>query len=152
MVETIEDKRVLAHLVSYFEMLKKTGYVNSKITGRFLLYLFLYDFVESLYDYFYEEDYNQVNTLLLKVFSDGGCLLPYKSISACDSSVAKPSISKDVLEGLTQEEKDDLLRMLLSGHGKATIGNHRYNGRMVRRVSEQTETNRVSEEGIQRIK
>ena len=83
MVEVLDDKKVLSRISAYFDMLKQTGYVKDKMTFRLLLYIFLYDFVEELYDYFTEEDYNKLNALLLRLFADGGCLLPYETFGNC---------------------------------------------------------------------
>lgn len=78
MLHTINDARVLGRISAYFEMLKKTGYVKPGTTSRYLLYLFLFDFVDTLRDFITEEDYGKINALLMSIFGDGDCLLPYE--------------------------------------------------------------------------
>ena len=77
MVEMLNDKRVLERVKSYFDILKRTGYVKPGTTSRYLLYIFLYDFADVLEKYLTDEDYTLINRLLRNLFGDGNCLFPY---------------------------------------------------------------------------
>jgi hypothetical protein len=90
MLETINDKRVLERITSYFEMLRKTGYIKPGTTSRYLLYVFLFDFVDTLYDFMTEEDYIKINNLLRSIFGDGNCLLPYRRYIDSKAKVGVP--------------------------------------------------------------
>lgn len=77
MLQVIDEGRALDTTVKYFDILKNTGYIKPGMMSRFVLYLFLLDFVDSTHRFFSEEDYNAVDNALQKLFSNGGCLLPY---------------------------------------------------------------------------
>jgi len=77
MLNVLNSGKVLGTLENYFDMLTKTGYMKGPVTCRFLLYLFLYDFADTMYDYLSDEDYEKINKLLNATFSGAGCLLPY---------------------------------------------------------------------------
>lgn len=77
MLQVIDEGRALNTTAKYFDILKNTGYIKPGMMSRFMLYLFLIDFVDSTHRFFSEEDYNAVDNALRKLFSNGGCLLPY---------------------------------------------------------------------------
>lgn len=77
MLQVIDEGRALDTTVKYFDILKNTGYIKQGMMSRFMLYLFLIDFVDNTHRFFSEEDYNAVDNALRKLFSNGGCLLPY---------------------------------------------------------------------------
>lgn len=77
MLQVIDEGRALDTTTKYFDILKNTGYIKPGMMSRFMLYLFLIDFVDSTHRFFSEEDYNAVDNALRKLFSNGGCLLPY---------------------------------------------------------------------------
>ena len=77
MLQVIDEGRALDTTTKYFDILKNTGYIKPGMMYRFMLYLFLIDFVDSTHRFFSEEDYNAVDNALRKLFSNGGCLLPY---------------------------------------------------------------------------
>ncbi len=77
MERLIDAKKANGYVKNYFSYLTETGYVSPGITKRFLLYFFLIDFVETLYPYFTEKDYQEIEKLMLSLFGSGGCLLPY---------------------------------------------------------------------------
>lgn len=41
------------------------------------MYSFLIDFVDYAHSFFDEEDYHKISLAMQRLFSDGGCLLPY---------------------------------------------------------------------------
>lgn len=90
MVEMVNDKKVLERVSSYFEMLRNTGYVKAGTTSKYLLYIFLFDFVDTLYDYITEEDYEKINLLLRSIFSSGDCLLPYRTSDVNAAKIVTP--------------------------------------------------------------
>lgn len=73
----IDEGKALETTTKYFDILKNTGYMNPGMMQRYLLYMFLLDFVDHTHNYFTEEDYNAVDNALRKLFAGGGCLLPY---------------------------------------------------------------------------
>lgn len=77
MLQVIDESKALETTTKYFDILKNTGYMNSGMMQRYLLYMFLLDFVDYTHNYFTEEDYNAVDNALRKLFAGGGCLLPY---------------------------------------------------------------------------
>lgn len=77
MVGMIDEEKALKTLDSYYTLLGKTGYVKSGVVKKYLIYLFLLEFVDLSEDYITEEDYNKIDKVLHRLFSHGGCLLPY---------------------------------------------------------------------------
>ena len=73
----IDEGKALETTTKYFDILKNTGYINPGMMQRYLLYMFLLDFVDYTHNYFTEEDYNAVDNALRKLFASGSCLLPY---------------------------------------------------------------------------
>lgn len=73
----IDEGKAPETTTKYFDILKNTGYMNPGMMQRYLLYMFLLDFVDYTHNYFTEEDYNAVDNALRKLFAGGGCLLPY---------------------------------------------------------------------------
>lgn len=120
MLQVVAEKRALQTLNTYFSVVEKTGYVKHDIRLRFLLYLFLIDFVEFTHDYFTQKDYDIVSEALSKLFSTGGCLLPYPVFCTNRAKVGRAhymgSLKVRVTEGerISQRKKriteDDYLR------------------------------------------
>lgn len=73
----IDEAKALDVANRYFSLLSTAGYVKPGQTRRFLSYLFLLDFVDFTHAFFSEEDYNMVDKMLRRLFTDGGCLMPY---------------------------------------------------------------------------
>ena len=73
----IDEGKALDIVSKYFGFLEATGYVRPDLMKRFFLYVFLLDFVDYAHAFFTEEDYKLMDTALRKLFSGGGCLLPY---------------------------------------------------------------------------
>ena len=82
MVGVIEEIKALPIVRKYFDVLSVTGYVKHSTVRRFLIYIFLIDLVKWTFPYFSEKDYEQLNLALIKIFTGGGCLLPYQALSA----------------------------------------------------------------------
>ena len=79
MVEVLEHGNVLGCLAGYYRRLSATGYVRRGTSAAFMRYLFLADFVDTMYHYFTDEDYAEIDRLLYATFTEGDCLLPYPS-------------------------------------------------------------------------
>ena len=73
----IDEGRALKTASKYFEILKHTGYMKPGMMQRYVLYMFLLDFVDYTHGFFTDKDYNAVDNALRKLFANGGCLLPY---------------------------------------------------------------------------
>lgn len=77
MLLAVDKNNALGVLKKYFSALSNFGYVKHTIVRRYLLWLFLVDFVEQVYLYLTNEDYNKINKALICLFSSGSCLMPY---------------------------------------------------------------------------
>lgn len=106
MLELIENEKALALVDRYFTMLGNTGYVKTKTVSRYLLYLFLVDFVDTLYFFMTDEDYACVNKLLVSLFSGAGCLLPYKLNCSHKTVVGLPTYMGYITKRVTEDEED----------------------------------------------
>lgn len=81
----IDEGKALNIVSKYFGFLESTGYVRADLMKRFFLYIFLLDFIDNTHSFFTEEDYDLVDKALRKMFSGGGCLLPYSVL--CNNRV-----------------------------------------------------------------
>ena len=77
MAQIIDEKPAVAVLDKYFDALSEMGYVKTSTTSRMLLYMFLIDFVDSVFPFLTEKDYMKIRNLLARIYSGGDCLLPY---------------------------------------------------------------------------
>jgi len=77
MTSLLDDKKVLSVIDGYYNLLEKTGYVKHSTVVRLLAYEFLTDFINNTFYFIDEEDYNKIDSLLRKLFTNGGCLMPY---------------------------------------------------------------------------
>ena len=87
MLQVVAEKKALKTINRYVETVGKTGYVKHDVMRRMLLYLFFVDFVEYTHDYFTRKDYDTVAAALSRLFSNGGCLLPYPVFCANRATV-----------------------------------------------------------------
>ena len=77
MLGLINERIPLGIQKRYYSVLEQTGYMKHDTTLRYLVYIFLLDFIDYAHGFFTEEDYNKVSKALSTLFSDGGCLMPY---------------------------------------------------------------------------
>ena len=64
---------------NYLNLLSVAGYAKHPIVYKYMLWLYLLDFVERIYFLLTDEDYNKINEALICIFSGvGSCLLPYQ--------------------------------------------------------------------------
>lgn len=61
----------------YFNVLSKTGYVNSDNVDKLMLLIFLQEFLTECEYIITEEDYNLINSII-NCLSDSSCLIPYR--------------------------------------------------------------------------
>ena len=106
MIEVIDSKNILSHIETYFNTLKHTGYVKDSMNYRFLLYLFLYDFMETFYPMLGDEEYKLIDRLLVRLFSDGGCMLPYSN-RGMDVYVKNMWYNGPVIHRLTEDDESE---------------------------------------------
>ena len=78
MLLAIEKEQGKEFLDRYYAVLGATGYVKQPMVVRYLVWLFLVDFAELVYQCLTDDDYNLINDALIYLFSTGCCLLPYK--------------------------------------------------------------------------
>lgn len=109
MLQVIAEKKALNTIKGYVDIVGKTGYVKHDMMRRMLTYLFLIDFVEYTHDFFTMDDYNTIAILLEKLFSNGGCLLPYPVFCTNRVKVGVPhyigSLRLRVTEGRTVDDR-----------------------------------------------
>lgn len=113
MVEVLEHKEATRYLQKYYDFLENTGYVKEKVTDSYLLYLFLVDFVDMLYMYMSDEDYSEIEQLLVEQFSAGYCLLPYprfcsQCVTVGDPLMTHVHLRRSETDGLRQTEDNKL--------------------------------------------
>ena len=82
MLKVIEKEKALPIVNRYLDMLARTGYVKHPTALRLLAYLFLVERTEWVYDFMTDKDYHKMDIALVKMFTDGGCLMPYQVIAA----------------------------------------------------------------------
>ena len=109
MLQVVAEKKALRTINGYLDLVNKTGYVKHTVMSRMLLYLFLVDFVEYTHDFFTSNDYDTVAEALRKLFSDGGCLLPYPVFCTNRGKLGRAhymgALNLRVTEGLTLADR-----------------------------------------------
>ncbi len=106
MLQVIDEGKALDTTVKYFDILKNTGYIKPGMMSRFMLYLFLIDFVDNTHRFFSEEDYNAVDNALRKLFSNGGCLLPYSVFCTNKVTLGRNEYMGPLKNRITEDEYD----------------------------------------------
>ena len=86
MAGLLNKKKALNTMKNYFFLLEKVGYVRDFTIKKFLVYLFLVDFVDKVESYLTEDDYILIDRIMKRTFTNGGCLLPYP-VDCADSAV-----------------------------------------------------------------
>ena len=77
MIKLIDKGRALNYAGGYFDELTRSGYVKSCATRRMAAYLFIVDFVETLYPFIGEDEYQTIEKATLNLFGKDNCLFPY---------------------------------------------------------------------------
>ena len=101
MLAVTNKKIALGQILKYYDTLEQTGYVKHDISRRFLIYLFLIDFLDWTYDFITDKDYNVINNALNVLFSTGNCLLPYMVFCANRAQIGKAKVGRAHYMGLT---------------------------------------------------
>ena len=82
MLDMVDKGKALNIAKKYFYLLEKTGYVKNETVRKYLVYLFCLDLLEYGFPFMEEDDYVMVDRLLKRMFTGGGCLLPYNVVCA----------------------------------------------------------------------
>lgn len=82
MIAMIDEAKALNVIKKYFYLLENTGSVSDSMMKKLSAYLFLVDFVEYVHSFLTEEDYVAIDKVLKRLFTGGGCLLPYSVFCA----------------------------------------------------------------------
>ena len=77
MFSVVDDNKLLSTIDRYYVALEKTGYVKHSTVTRLLIYEFIADFLDNVAFFITEKDYNMIDALLRKLFTNGGCIMPY---------------------------------------------------------------------------
>lgn len=96
MFPLVDERKVLSFIDSYYIALEKTGYVKHSTVSKLLLYEFLTDFIENVIFFVTDEDYVKIDSLLKKLFTNGGCLMPYQVLCTNRVELSKYRGSGDV--------------------------------------------------------
>lgn len=88
MASLFDDKTVLSIIDGYYSHLEKAGYVKHGTVIRMIMYEFLTEFVNNTYFFITEEDYSMIDSLMKKLFTNGGCLMPYPVLCANRVNIA----------------------------------------------------------------
>ena len=73
MIDILDEKRIYKSLDKYFDVLSKRGYIGKDIVLKQILWLFLYDFVNTIGRFMKECDYNRINSMLSHLFNCDYC-------------------------------------------------------------------------------
>ena len=76
MIEILHDDYVYKHLGKYYDVLSKRGYIGKDIVLKFVVWLFLYDFVGKVDRFMKEPDYELIDKMLSHLFDCNYCFFP----------------------------------------------------------------------------
>ena len=113
-----DDKTMLSVVDNYYATLEKTGYVKHGTVVRLLAYEFLVDFINNTFFFITEEDYQMIDSLLKKLFTNGGCLLPYPVF--CTNRVKLAGYGNDGIVRITEDKYKDKDGNLLGNQPRIT--------------------------------
>lgn len=77
MVRLIEKEHALEYACKYFDELARTGYVKGCTMHRMTAYMFIVDFIETLYPFIGESEYKTIGMAMTNLFGKDSCLFPY---------------------------------------------------------------------------
>ena len=77
MIKLVEKEHALEYACKYFDELTRSGYVNGCTMLRMEAYMFIVDFIETLYPFIGENEYKIIGMAMTKLFSKDSCLFPY---------------------------------------------------------------------------
>lgn len=104
MASLFDDKTILSIIDGYYSHLEKTGYVKRGTVVRMIMYEFLTEFVNNTYFFITEDDYSMIDSLMKKLFTNGGCLLPYPVL--CANRVKLAGYGADGTVRITENDYD----------------------------------------------
>ena len=100
------ENTALRTLSGYFSVLENVGYVKHKTVSKFVMYLFLLDFVDYAFNYLTEDDYELIIRAMKRLFTNGGCLLPYPLFCTNRLTVGKDEYMGRLRVRITQNNID----------------------------------------------
>lgn len=116
----VDEGKALGTVRKYFDILTNTGYMKQTMMQKFVIYLFLLDFIDYTHRYMDEEEYDMIDNALRKLFVGGGCLLPY-SVCCAEKvtlgrdeymGVLKNRITEDLLDNEDRYTEDEYIRVI----------------------------------------
>ena len=120
MASLFDDKTILSIIDGYYSHLEKTGYVKHNTVIRMIMYEFLTEFVNNTYFFITEEDYAKIDSLMKKLFTNGGCLMPYPVF--CANRVKIAGYGADGTVRITENLYRDREGNLLGNVARTTQG------------------------------
>lgn len=116
MVKLIREDKVLPIVSNYLNILKNTGYVSPEITRKMLVYLFIMNFVNTVYYFLDEKEYAIIGRALVKLFTDGGCLFPYATFDE-NRQKLKFTLGKATYMGIARIKSTNNTKLRISESG-----------------------------------
>ena len=107
----VSDKRLKTILSNYYQMLGARGYVNPAAVDRIIIYLFLLDFIDSFAYFINDKDYDLINKVYRRIFSDGCCLMPYPVFNTKRATMGLSTLMGDFRFRWTEEDSEDTSRI-----------------------------------------
>lgn len=102
----IDNNKMLSVVDRYYLALESTGYVKHSTVEKLLIYEFITEFVQNTYFFITEEDYNIIDSVLRKLFANGGCLFSYPVF--CANRVKLSGYAADGEVRITEDETLDI--------------------------------------------
>ena len=102
----IDNNKMLSVVDRYYLALESTGYVKHSTVEKLLIYEFITEFVQNTYFFITEEDYNIIDSVLRKLFANGGCLFSYPVF--CTNRVKLHPYAADGEVRITEDETLDI--------------------------------------------
>lgn len=102
----IDNNKMLSVVDRYYLALESTGYVKHSTVEKLLIYEFITEFVQNTYFFITEEDYNIIDSVLRKLFANGGCLFSYPVF--CANRVKLSGYVADGEVRITEDETLDI--------------------------------------------
>ena len=99
-------------LLSYFDTLRKFGYMNNKEVEKLLIFIYIEELVTGeLREFITEADYRDIENALYCLYGSS-CLIPYPELSnsdsiwhRTDSSILLPRITEDNIVRFSEDDR-----------------------------------------------
>lgn len=119
MLNVINKSKAMPIVKRYYTKATVTGYVAHPLVKRMMAYMFLIDFIETLYPYFEDDGtYRLIDMAMVKIFTDGGCIFPYEATHANYLQIGKAhymgnSSLRITTDNIMRETENDYLRRVI---------------------------------------